>query len=90
MPNTKLVLLSLTAMGKEWGRNNEIACFNNVKIKLIAQKYSCTFVDLFTPLLNPETNEIFENFTSDGGHLTNAGYEVVTTQLKPVLEGLLV
>ncbi len=90
LPNTKLVLLSLTAMGGKWGKNNEIACFNNVKIKLVAEKYNCEFIDLFTPLLNPETNEIFENFTSDGGHLTSAGYEVLTAQIKPVLKSLIV
>ena len=89
LPNTKLVLLSLTAMGGKWGKNNEIACFNNVKIKLVAEKYNCEFVDLFTPLLNPETNEIFENFTSDGGHLTSAGYEVLTAKITPVLESLI-
>ena len=34
LPNTKIVLLSLTAMGgDQWGRNNGKAVMNNVKIK---------------------------------------------------------
>ena len=40
LPNTKVILLSLTAMGKDWGHKNEIACLNNVKIKLLAEKYN--------------------------------------------------
>lgn len=89
LPNTKIVLLSLTAMSGEWGKNNELACFNNIKIKLIADKYNCTFVDLFTPLFDISTNGIFPEFTTDGGHLTNKGYTAITNILTPVLENLL-
>ncbi|MBR3862327.1 MAG: hypothetical protein IKM42_01570, partial [Clostridia bacterium] len=34
LPNTKIVLLSLTSMSQEWGKNNQKAAYNNVKIKL--------------------------------------------------------
>ena len=34
LPQTKIVLLSLTSMGGElWGVNNQLAAFNNFKIK---------------------------------------------------------
>jgi len=89
LPNTKIVLLSLTAMSGKWGKNNKIACFNNVKIKLIAEKYDCSFIDLFTPLFNVETNGIFADYTTDGGHLTPKGYEVITKEVTPILEELL-
>ena len=89
LPNTDIVLLSLTAMRDVWGRNNELACFNNVKIELIAQKYNCTFVDMFTPLFDLNTNGIYPEYTTDGGHLTDKGYEAVTNILTPVLNGLL-
>jgi len=82
-------LLSLTAMSKDWGKNNDIACFNNIKIKKVADKYGCTFVDLFTPLFNYDSNGIFDEYTTDGGHLTPKGYEVITGILTPVLEELL-
>jgi len=42
--DTKVVLLSLTAMSKEWGKNNDKAILNNQKIKLIAKKYNITYV----------------------------------------------
>ncbi len=89
IPNTKIVLLSLTAMGDNWGRNNVKAIQNNVKIKKLASIYGYEFVDLYTPLYNIETEEIYEEYTTDGGHLTEAGYEVLTENIKPVLSKLL-
>ena len=90
LPNTKIVLLSLTAMGGEhWGRKNQLAAYNNVKIKKLASDYGFTFVDLYTPLFNPRTGEVYDGLTVDGGHFTHEGYVVVTAQIKPVLENLL-
>lgn len=89
LPESKLVLLSMTSMGKNWGRNNYKAIGNNVEIKRIAEKYNCPYVDLFTALLNEDTNEIYENYTIDGGHLTDEGYKVFTAAVTPVLQELL-
>jgi lysophospholipase L1-like esterase len=89
LPNTKVVLLSLTAMGQGWAHKNEIACYNNVKIKLLADKYGYTFVDLFTPLFDVKTNEVYGDYTVDGAHFTSLGYEVVTSIVKPVLDDIL-
>ena len=89
LPESKLVLLSLTSMTKNWGRNNEIAKKNNIEIQKYAEKYNCTYVDLFNPLLDPSTNELKEEWTTDGGHLTPSGYQVVTDVITPVLTELL-
>lgn len=89
LPDTKIVLVSLTAMGQEWGRKNNLAAFQNVKIKKLAQQYGFAYVDLFTPLLNLETNEIYAEYTTDGGHQTPAGYRVFTNTIAPVLKKLL-
>ncbi len=89
LPKTELVICSLTSMGKEWGRNNQLAAFNNVKIKAYAEKYDCYYVDLYTPLLNFETNEIYSQYTTDGGHLTAEGYAVLTQNIKPVVDEIL-
>ncbi len=89
LPQTKLVLLSLTCMGQEWGKGNQLAAYNNVKIQKLAEVYGCTFVDLYSPLMNLGTGEIYAEYTSDGAHLTAAGYEVLTAQITPVLETLL-
>ena len=89
IPETKIVLLSLTSMGGKWGKNNQKAAYNNVRIKLLAEKYGYEFVDLYSPLLNLETGEIYEEYTTDGGHLTPKGYEVFTNTVTPTLKKLL-
>lgn len=90
LPNTKVVLLSMTAMGGEvWGSRNQQAAYNNVSIKLLAEKYGFTFVDLFTPLYDVSIGEVYEGYTTDGGHFTDVGYTVVTELITPVLEELL-
>ena len=91
LPQTKIVILSLTAMGGEhWGKKNQLACYNNVRIKKLAEKYQFTYVDLFTPLFDESTGEVYEGYTVDGGHFTHEGYLVVTAQIKPVLYDFLV
>lgn len=87
LPNTKIILLSLTSMsGEWWGAKNHIAAYNNVKIKKLAEKYEYAFVDLYSPLMNLETGEIYPEYTVDGGHLTDQGYEVLTAQITPEIE----
>jgi len=90
LPDTKVVLLSMTAMGGEhWGRWNEQACYNNVSIRLLADKYGFTYVDVFTPLFDVSTGEVREGYTIDGGHFTHEGYTMLTDTITPVLEELL-
>jgi len=89
LPQTKIVLLSLTSMGGDWAEKNELAALNNVKLRLIAQQYGHEFVDLFTPLFDLETGMLKAEYTTDGAHLTHAGYEVVTATVTPVLMRLL-
>lgn len=87
VPNTNIILLSLTSMsGDVWGKNNQLAAYNNVKIKLFAEKYNFGFVDLYSALMNLESGEIFPEYTTDGGHLTPLGYEVLTREITPAIE----
>ena len=86
MPNTKIVLLSLTSMSGEWGKNNQLAAYNNVKIKMLAEKYGYEYVDLYSALLNLDSGEIYPEYTTDGGHLTREGYEVLTAKITPAIE----
>lgn len=88
VPKTKIILLSLTSMSGEWGKKNQLAAYNNVKIKKLAEQYGFEFVDLYSALLNLEDGEIFDEYTTDGGHLTPKGYEVLTNCIKPVLQKL--
>ena len=90
LPDTKVVLLSMTAMGGEhWGSKNHLAAYNNVSIKLLAEKYGFTFIDLFSPLYDVSIGEVYAGYTSDGGHFTHQGYTVITSLITPVLEALI-
>ena len=85
VPNTKIVILSLTSMSGEWGKKNQLAAYNNVHIKMLAQQYDYEYVDLYAALLNVETGEIHAEYTTDGGHLTAEGYEVLTAAITPAV-----
>ena len=90
LPESKIVILSLTAMGGDhWGPKNQLAAYNNVTIKLLAEKYGYTYVDLYSALYDVTIGEVYEGYTVDGGHFTHEGYVVVTEQITPVLEELL-
>lgn len=87
LPKTELIIVSLTAMGgDDWGKNNEIARQNNVEVKRIAEAHDCAYVDLYTPLMNPDTGEIFEEYTIDGAHQTDAGYRVFQAHITPAIK----
>ena len=58
-------------------------------IKEYANTYGYEFVNLYDPLLDENTQELNREYTIDGGHLSDKGYEVVTNQIKPVLNKLL-
>lgn len=88
-PEMKVILLSLTSMTYEWGKGNKTAKANNIRIKEYAEQYDFSFVDLYNPLLDTTTNELKEEYTIDGGHLKEKGYQVVTSVITPVLDSLL-
>lgn len=90
LPDSEIVCLSLTAMGGEhWGVKNNTAIENNKEIKKIAEAYNCHFIDLFTPLFDKTTNEVYEGYTVDGGHFTRLGYDIITSLIKPKIKLLL-
>lgn len=89
LPDTKIVICSLTSMGGGFSEKNKIAAYNNVTLKKISEKYGAEFVDIFTPLFNMETGEIYEKYTSDGVHLTDEGYLVLKSKITPAIDKLL-
>ncbi len=90
IPETKIVLVShAPTSGPDWGKRNELFTYNNVKIKLFAQKYGYEFVDIYTPMFDLETGEMNAEYTVDGAHFTVEGFGVVTDAIKPVVDKLL-
>jgi lysophospholipase L1-like esterase len=76
-------------MSGDWGKNNQLASYQNVSVKLLANKYSYAFVDLYSALFDIETGGIHAEYTTDGGHLTEEGYEVFTATVRPYIDAAL-
>jgi len=89
LPETKVILVSLTAMGGKWAKKNEIAALNNVRIELLAEEYGFYFVDVFTPLFDPETMQVKQGYTADGAHFTAEGYAVVSVEINKAIVAVL-
>lgn len=89
IPDTKIILVSLTAMGGDFKEKNYIAAYNNIKIKELAEKYGYSYVDVFSPLLNQQTDEIYSQYTIDGVHFSDKGYEVVTKAINEEIKKIL-
>lgn len=89
LPDTHVVLLSIPPASGDYKERNCQIAINNVKIKDLAKKYGYAYVDVFTPLFDFERDELRAEYTTDGIHFTPLGYEVITAEVKPVLEDLL-
>lgn len=89
LPGSHIVLLSLTALGQPYANLNSAFQQNNTQIETLAEQYQFEFVDVFTPLCDQTTGEIFPQYTTDGVHLTSQGYQVLTNCITPVLQTLL-
>ena len=89
LPQTKVILCSLTSMTGDWAKNNAKARQNNVEIEKIAAKYGYVYADLYNALLDPNTKELKQEYSVDGGHLTKDGYTVITNTLTPLITDLL-
>ena len=82
----KIILCSLTPLGRKKSiKKNNLIISNNKIIKNLAEKYNFIYIDLFTPLFNEKIYKIFPQYTWDGLHFTDEGYNVITKEIKKVL-----
>ena len=89
LPNTKIILVSLSAMGIDHKDKNKIAIENNKTINELAKKYDYYYVNIFDALYNSETGEIYSEYTTDGLHFTHEGYVVISGIINAKLEEVL-
>ena len=89
LPDTKVALVSLTPMSGWLAHNNDLACINNAKIEILASKYGYEYINLFNHMFDMNTNKLYEEYTNDGLHFVEKGYEVITSVVTPVIDALL-
>ena len=89
LPRTKIILVSLTPMTAPYAEKNPLSKRNNLCIKEIAERYGLPFVDLYDDLLDPATQELKDDYTYDGAHLTPDGYTVFTKKIAAAIRKVL-
>jgi len=89
LPNSKLIILSLTPTGLSYSTLNSLIVENNEELKNLAQKHNATYIDIHSELVNKDTNEINRDYTFEGLHITTDGYEVIANKVTPILDNLI-
>ncbi len=89
LPETKIVLVSLSPTSGAYASRNKTLAYNRVKVKLLAKNDGYDLVDIYTPLFDLETGSMKAEYTPDGAHHTQEGYRVITDAIKPVVDKLL-
>lgn len=77
LPETEVVLVSLTAMRGDHKGKNALAALNNVRIESLAEKYGYRYVDIFRVLYDVEEGALCEAYAADDVHLNEKGYEAI-------------
>lgn len=88
-PNTKILIQSFYPLSSDWQRAAATMLRLNPEMVEIAEGYGCTYVDVFSSLLDANGEYLNPGFTEDGVHLNSAGQAVVTEVLKPYIEHLM-
>ena len=95
LPNCKIAIQSIYPVNDDWRiyRHNEVPSVDilkdkiidsNNKIKEYAEKNKYTYIDMFE-LLKDDKNEFNRDYTNDGLHPNEKGYEKITEVLKKYL-----
>ena len=89
-PNIKIYYetiypINRSKRGKKEKRFNEDIQYINMKMEEYCKNNNITYIDVYSSLIDSNGN-LNEEYTMDGLHLTDAGYDVVTKILKPYVE----
>ncbi len=89
-PNTKIYLETIYPVNnnkrkQDNMRNNKIISDINNELKEYCENSDIYFIDVYSHLVD-ESNMLKDEYTGDGLHLNNLGYEEVTKVLKPYID----
>ena len=65
-------------------RSNELIKAINEDIKKICKENNVTYINTYDLLIDEDGN-LKDEYSNDGLHLTEKGYDVVTSKIKPYL-----
>ena len=90
LPEAKLFTMGIAPLaisfnyGDILAKNNQIIAINS-EIKALSEAKGYTHVNLYDALKRDDENALKEEYTIDGIHLSDAGFAVWTSQVKPLL-----
>lgn len=90
LPDAKLFTMGIAPLaisfnyGDILAKNNQIIAINS-EIKALSEAKGYTHVNLYDALKRDDENALKEEYTIDGIHLSDAGFAVWTSQVKPLL-----
>lgn len=93
-PNTKIILQApypvsaKSAYGRVANANGKVKKLSAM-YEAIANAKGITYVDLYDNLIDPKTKEFDLDYTDDGLHPNDKGYEVISAVLNPVIQSVL-
>ena len=92
-PGTTLFVQSIMPINNDFkryksllGRESILPPLNE-ELKRIAMSNGAIYIDLWPNMADPETGKMRKELTSDGLHLTGAGYKAWTNTIRPYVDG---
>src|SRR5262249_34572144 len=86
LPKTKIAFISIKPSIQRWKLVDKIKKANSLVEAFCKQDGRLTYVDVFMPMLGEDSKPRPELFVKDGLHLSDRGYELWTSILKPYLK----
>lgn len=87
-PRTQVYIQSILPINESFGiytrlngRSGQVPEIN-AKLKILAQNWNLTYIDLFPLFVEPGTHTLRSNLTGDGIHLSEEGYEIWRKELQ--------
>lgn len=89
LPDSNIIIQSIYPMGLLFNSNNETVKQINASLKQLSQDNSFTYIDIFSQLVDEKTSGFKPDYTDDGLHPNENGYNKITEILKPEIDRLL-
>jgi lysophospholipase L1-like esterase len=87
LPDTRIAYIAIKPSLSRWKLADKMQDANVRIAKQCEETEQLTFIDVWQPMLDAEGKPRGELFREDGLHLNDAGYELWTSIVKPVIDG---
>ena len=92
-PDTAIIVQSVYPVNPKWRenyakRNTPLVKELNAGIEALATEFGCTFANIY-PYLVGDDGYLIDEYTYDGLHPNDKGYEVISSHLRPIIDEVL-